>query len=118
MVIDAEGTTLFAFPTQRMKLLKGAFDNGDAEQMYQEFHHFPADGYDYELFPPADADLVSIGHAERIMYSSDKVIYSGDKKGDDHHYYHYFDDGKRPVFSYGDVYIITNLNIDGRGILN
>ncbi|MEL7832803.1 helicase-related protein [Fodinibius sp. Rm-B-1B1-1] len=118
MVIDAEGTTLFAFPTQRMKLLKGAFDNGDAEQMYQEFHHFPADGYDYELFPPADADLVSIGHAERIMYSSDKVIYSGDKKGDDHHYYHYFDDGKRPVFQYGDVYIITNLNIDGRGILN
>jgi len=118
MIIDAEGTTLFAFPTERMKLLKGAFDNGDAEQMYQEFHHFPADGYDYELFPPADADLVSIGHAERIMYSSDKVIYSGDQKGDDHHYYHYFDDGKRPVFQYGDVYIITNLNIDGRGILN
>jgi len=118
MVIDAEGTTLFAFPTQRMKLLKGAFDNGDAEQMYQEFHHFPADGYDYELFPPADADLVSIGHAERIMYDSDKVIYPGDEKGENHQYYHYFDDGKRPIFRYGDVYIITNLNIDGRGILN
>lgn len=118
MIIDAEGTTLFAFPTTRMKLIKGAYASDQAEQMYEEFHHFPADGYDYELFPPADADLVSIGHAERIMYSSDKVIYSGDQKGDDHHYYHYFDDGKRPVFQYGDVYIITNLNIDGRGILN
>ncbi|WP_441000431.1 helicase-related protein [Fodinibius sp. SL11] len=118
MIIDAEGTTLFAFPTTRMKLIKGAYTSGEAEQMYQEFHHFPADGYDYELFPPVDADFVSIGHAERIMYSSDKVIYSGDQKGDDHHYYHYFDDGKRPVFQYGDVYIITNLNIDGRGILN
>ena len=118
MIIDAEGTTLFAFPTTRMKLIKGAYASDQAEQMYEEFHHFPADGYDYELFPPAGAELVSIGHAERIMYSSDKVIYSGDQKGDDHHYYHYFDDGKRPVFSYGDVYIITNLNIDGRGILN
>ncbi|MGK7371304.1 MAG: hypothetical protein ACNS64_13925, partial [Candidatus Halalkalibacterium sp. M3_1C_030] len=83
-----------------------------------EFHHFPADGYDYELFPPGEAELVSIGHAERIMYGSDKVIYSGDKKGENHQYYHYFDDGKRPIFQYGDVYIITNLNIDGRGILN
>jgi len=118
MIIDAEGTTLFAFPTARMKLLNGAYASDQAEQMYEEFHHFPADGFDYELFPPADAELVSIGHAERIMYSSDKVIYSGDKKGDDHHYYHYFDDGKRPVFQYGDLYIITNLNIDGRGILN
>ncbi|MDR8389870.1 hypothetical protein NC796_01890 [Aliifodinibius sp. S!AR15-10] len=118
MIIDAEGTTLFAFPTTRMKLLKGAYASDQAEQMYEEFHHFPADGYDYELFPPAGGELVSIGHAERIMYSSDKVIYPGDQKGDDHHYYHYFDDGKRPVFSYGDIYIITNLNIDGRGILN
>ncbi|WP_445664387.1 helicase-related protein [Fodinibius sp. AD559] len=118
MIIDGEGTTLYAFPTARMKLIKGAYDSDQAEQMYEEFHHFPADGYDYELFPPADAELVAIGHAERIMYSSDKVIYPGDQKGDDHHYYHYFDDGKRPVFQYGDVYIITNLNIDGRGILN
>ncbi|PAU94241.1 hypothetical protein CK503_08490 [Aliifodinibius salipaludis] len=118
MIIDAEGTTLFAFPTQRMKLLKGAFDNGDAEQMYEEFHHFPPDEYDYELFPPSGAELTAVGHAERIMYDSDKVIYPGDEKGENHQYYHYFDDGKRPVFQYGDVYIITNLNIDGRGILN
>lgn len=118
MIIDAEGTTLFAFPTDRMKLIRGAYDSDQASQMFEEFHHFPADGYDYELFPPTEADLVSIGYAERIMYSSDKVIYTGDRKGDDHHYYHYFDDGKRPVFSYGDMYIITNLNIDGRGILN
>jgi N12 class adenine-specific DNA methylase/ppGpp synthetase/RelA/SpoT-type nucleotidyltranferase len=118
MIIDAEGTTLFAFPTTRMKLIKGAYASDQAEQMYQEFHHFPADGYDYELFPPGEAELVSIGHAERIMYGSDKVIYSGDKKGENHQYYHYFDGGKRPIFQYGDVYIITNLNIDGRGILN
>ncbi|WP_441001501.1 helicase-related protein [Fodinibius sp. SL11] len=118
MIIDGEGTTLFAFPTHRMKLLKGAFENDQAEQMYEEFHHFPADGYDYELFPPGEAELVSIGHAERIMYGSDKVIYPGDKKGENHQYYHYFDGGKRPIFQYGDVYIITNLNIDGRGILN
>ncbi|MDZ7692038.1 MAG: hypothetical protein U5K69_13060 [Balneolaceae bacterium] len=87
-------------------------------EMYEEFHHFPPDDYDYELFPPTGAELVSIGHAERIMYASDKVIYPGDEKGENHQYYHYFDDGKRPIFQYGDVYIITNLNIDGRGILN
>ncbi len=118
MIIDGEGTTLFGFPTHRMKLLKGAFDSDEAEQMYQEFHHFPADGYDFELFPPMGAELVSVGHAERIMYGSDKVIYPGDKKGENHQYYHYFDDGMRPIFQYGDVYIITSLNIDERGILN
>ncbi|TYP93544.1 Helicase conserved C-terminal domain-containing protein [Fodinibius salinus] len=118
MIIDGEGTTLFAFPTHRMKLLKSAVDSDEATRMYEEFHHFPPDEYDYELFPPADAELVSVGHADRIMYASDKVIYPGDEKGENHQYYHYFDDGKRPIFQYGDVYIITNLNIDGRGILN
>jgi septal ring factor EnvC (AmiA/AmiB activator) len=118
MIIDGEGTTLFAFPTNRMKLLKAVFDNDEATRMYEEFHHFPPDEYDYELFPPTGAELTAVGHAERIMYDSDKVIYPGDEKGENHQYYHYFDDGKRPIFRYGDVYIITNLNIDGRGILN
>jgi hypothetical protein len=118
MIIDGDGTTLFGFPTHRMKLLKGAVDSDEAARMYEEFHHFPPDDYDYELFPPTGAELVSVGHAERIMYASDKVIYPGDQKGENHQYYHYFDDGKRPIFKYGDVYIITSLNIDGRGILN
>jgi hypothetical protein len=118
MIIDAGGTMIFVFPTHRMKLVKGAFSSDPADQMFQEFHHFPADGYDYELFPPQGATLAEVGRAGRILYESDKVIYAGDQKGDEHSYYHYFDEGKRPVFSYGDLLVITNLNITGRGILN
>jgi hypothetical protein len=118
MIIDAEGTTIFVFPTHLMKLSKGAYDDDKAAEMFEEFHHFPADDYDYELFPPSGEKLLKAGHADRILYVSDKVIYANDEKGKDNHYFHYFDSGKRPVYTYGDVTIIANVNIDGRGILN
>ena len=118
MIIDAEGSTIFVFPTNLMKLAKGALDDKKAAEMFREFHHFPADEYDYELTPPSGQELLSAGHADRILYVSDKVIYADDQKGKDNHYFHYFDPGKRPVFTYGDVTIIANINIDGRGILN
>jgi hypothetical protein len=118
MIIDADGTTIFVFPTSLMKLSKGAMNSEKAAEMFEEFHHFPADDYDYELFPPSGEKLLSAGHADRILYVSDKVIYAEDEKGKDNHYFHYFDSGKRPVYKYGDVYIIANVNIDGRGILN
>ncbi|MDZ7660469.1 helicase-related protein [Fodinibius sp.] len=118
MIINAKGTSIFVFPTKLMRLSKSAFNNEQAAEMFEEFHHFPADDYDYELFPPAGEKLLSAGYADRIMYVSDKVIYADDEKGKANHYFHYFDAGKRPVFKYGDVYIIANVNIDGRGILN
>jgi len=118
MIIDAAGTTIFVFPTNLMKLTKGAINSEKAAGMFEEFHHFPADDYDYELFPPAGEKLLSAGHAERILYESDKVIYADDEKGKENQYFHYFDSGKRPVYKYGDVTIIANVNIDGRGILN
>jgi hypothetical protein len=118
MIMDADGTTIFVFPTHRMKLRKGAYDDPEAAEMFEEFHHFPADEVDYELFPPSGETLLNAGHADRILYVSDKVIYAGDEKGTDNHYFHYFDSGQRPVYTYGDVIIIANLNIDGRGILN
>jgi hypothetical protein len=118
MIIDADGTTIFVFPTALMKLSKGAYDDEKAAEMFEEFHHFPADELDYELFPPSGETLLNAGHADRILYVSDKVIYAGDEKGTDNHYFHYFDSGQRPVYTYGDVIIIANLNIDGRGILN
>jgi len=118
MIIDAKGTTIFVFPTSLMKLRKGALNDKKAAEMFRKFHHFPADDYDYELFPPSGQELLSAGHADRILYVSDKVIYADDEKGKDNHYFHYFDSGKRPVFKYGDVTIIANINIDGRGILN
>jgi N12 class adenine-specific DNA methylase/ppGpp synthetase/RelA/SpoT-type nucleotidyltranferase len=118
MIIDADGSTIFVFPTNLMKLSKGAMNSDKAAEMFQEFHHFPADEFDYELFPPSGEKLLSAGYADRILYVSDKVIYANDEKGKDNHYFHYFDSGKRPVYKYGDVTIIANVNIDGRGILN
>jgi hypothetical protein len=118
MIINAKGTTIYVFPTNLMRLSKGAYNDPKAAEMFEEFHHFPADDYDYELFPPAGEKLISAGYADRILYVSDKIIYADDEKGKDNHYFHYFDAGKRPVFKYGDVYIIANVNIDGRGILN
>jgi hypothetical protein len=118
MIINAKGTTIYVFPTNLMRLSKGAYNDPKAAEMFEEFHHFPADDYDYELFPPSGEKLISAGYADRIMYVSDKIIYADDEKGKDNHYFHYFDAGKRPVFKYGDVYIIANVNIDGRGILN
>ncbi len=118
MIINAKGTTIYVFPTSLMRLSKGAYNDPKAAEMFEEFHHFPADDYDYELFPPLGEKLISAGYADRIMYVSDKIIYADDEKGKDNHYFHYFDAGKRPVFKYGDVYIIANVNIDGRGILN
>jgi TolA-binding protein len=118
MIINAKGTTIFVFPTKLMRLSKSTFNTEEAAEMFEEFHHFPADDYDYELFPPSGEKMLSAGYADRIMYVSDKVIYADDEKGKANHYFHYFDAGKRPVFKYGDVYIIANVNIDGRGILN
>jgi hypothetical protein len=80
MIIDADGTTIFVFPTSLMKLSKGAMNSEKAAEMFEEFHHFPADDYDYELFPPSGEKLLSAGHADRILYVSDKVIYAEMKK--------------------------------------
>ncbi|MDZ7692039.1 MAG: hypothetical protein U5K69_13065 [Balneolaceae bacterium] len=42
MIIDGDGTTLFAFPTHRMKLLKGAVDSDEATRDVRGVSPFPA----------------------------------------------------------------------------
>ena len=85
--------------------------------MYEEFNHYGADNHDYLIDLP-EGRAMKIGYARRIYYSSDKILQPGDRKGKVHHYFHDFDKNKRPVYRLGDVLIIDNLKINGRGILN
>lgn len=111
MIIDAAGTTLFAFPHRHLRLVKGTFPKKTGGNILEDFSSEP---FDFELFPPFGGELLTAGHADNIIYRSDNVIYPGDNQKSDHKYYHCFTNGKKPVFKYRDIYIISNLNIPAR----
>lgn len=104
IIIDAEGTTLFAFPRRHMKLKKDKLPEQTQEYFFNSY------GRRLNIAPPGEA-LVTAGHVDSIIYISDNVMYPGDTKEREQLYHHFFDDGKKPVFKYGDGYIISNLKM-------
>lgn len=111
MISDAEGTNLFAFPHHHMKMEKDRQPKQTGREVYEEFAHSSVRVFNFTQFAPSRGVLVTAGHADSIIYISDNVIYPGDKKERDQLYHHCFDDGKKPVFKYGDGYIISNLKM-------
>jgi hypothetical protein len=118
---DPEGSLLLIVPGSRVEPTGVPEGVGEeAEEMHEEFTHYDADGESMVIdLPDSDPDGAEVvGHAEEIIYESDKVMREGDQKGELHTYVHEFDEGKRPVRQWEDVAVVDDVAVDGRGILN
>jgi predicted nucleic acid-binding Zn-ribbon protein len=118
---DPDGSLLLIVPDRRVQpahVPEGTAE--EAEKMHEEFTHYEADEESMVMdLPDLDPDEAPVvGHAEEIIYESDKVMREGDEKGELHTYVHEFDEGERPVRQWGEVAIVEDVAVDGRGILN
>jgi hypothetical protein len=87
-------------------------------EAFSEWHQMRPKGTGYRFEVP-DATPVHLGTAERIEYSSDKIVQPGDE-GQWHDYYHHFDEGAHPVVRLGSVLVVApggTLEINTRGKL-
>jgi len=118
---DPDGSLLLIVPDSRAQPASVPKGTGEeAEEMHEEFTHYDADGESMVIdLPDSDPDEAPVvGHADEIIYESDKVMREGDQKGDLHTYVHEFDEGERPVRQWEDVAVVDDVAVDGRGILN
>jgi len=118
---DPEGSLLLIVPDSRVEVVEVPEGTAaDAEEMHEEFTHYDADSESMVMdLPDSDPDDAPVvGHADEIIYESDKVMRPGDEKGEIHTYVHEFDEGERPVRQWQDVAIVDDVAVDGRGILN
>ncbi len=113
MLTDTDRNKLLLVPRERV-----VRENPSASDVYEMWHGFPPGGRRVRLEAPADKQMIPVGFAENIRYTSDKIIEAGDGRGHSHNYTHDFDAGKRVAYSWGDVIVIDNLKINERGILN
>jgi hypothetical protein len=96
-------------------------DNG-VESAFSDWHQFAPKGQGFKFEIP-DEEPIALGAAERIEYSSDKMV-RPDDEGEWHDYYHDFDAGAHPVVQVGEVIIIApsgslEINTQGKlGIVN
>lgn len=111
MIMDAAGSILFSFPHRYLRLVKRTFPKKSGRDVFEDFS---SDPFDFELFPPFGGELQTAGHADHIVYMSDNIIYPEDKQKSGHRYYHCFTNGKKPVFKFREIYIISNLDIPVR----
>jgi len=107
---------LVIVPQHRVKPCAPIGD-ADAVDAFETWHHFEADGRAFEISWPSGR-AKRIGTAKTIWYSSTKMIEPSDDGIKANRYYHHFDKDKRPVHMLGDVILVENLAINGRGILN
>jgi len=118
---DPEGSLLLIVPDSRVEVVEVPEGTAsDAEEMHEEFTHYDADSESMVMdLPDSDPDDAPVvGHADEIIYESDKVMRPGDEKGEIHTYVHEFDEGQRPVRQWDDVAVVDDVAVDGRGILN
>ena len=110
---------LYILPAEYVRPITRKVHSKKAAEVYQEWNGYDADGHDYQIdWPETKTKAISIGTAEKIYYESDKVMKAGDRKGKPHYYVHDFDKGRRPAAVLGHVLVISNVEIDARGILN
>lgn len=118
---DPEGSLLLIVPDSRVEVAEVPEGTAEeAEEMHEEFTHYDADSESMVMdLPDSNPDEAPVvGHADEIIYESDKVMRPGDEKGEVHTYVHEFDEGQRPVRQWGEVAVVDNVAVDGRGILN
>lgn len=110
---------LYLIPQNYLKPINGkAPDSQAAKKVFKEWHRFESDGKKFAVRFPEQRKATPVGTARNIVYSSDKKIEPGDKKGHPKLYKHTFDPGKRPVSLIDGILVISNIEIDERGILN
>lgn len=111
------GDKLYIIPKNRVKKVKNKVNDKKAVEAFEEFNNYNASDTDYKIDFPEEKSI-AVGTAQKIWYTSDKVIQEGDQKDKTNHYVHDFDAGKRPAVVKGDVLIIGNIEWDARGLLN
>ena len=119
MFASLKKNRLYILPKAYVKRVPGKVGSGKAESVYQEWNGYDTDGWDYQIdWPNKGSKAIPIGTASKIYYESDKIMKPGDRKGKPHYYVHDFDKGKRPASVFGHALVISNVEIDERGILN
>ncbi len=117
MFTDAMGQQLLIVPAEYVEEVTGAVDDDAAEAFYELWNGFEPNGTDYRITIPED-EMLPAGHAEWMLYESDKITRPGDAEGRMHYYRHEFDEGLRPAMTIGKALLVSNLRISRRGILN
>jgi len=124
---------LLIVPVEQVEQREDLVDDEQAEEAFEEWHHFEADDTDFRFELSGLEEAERTGTAKRIRYTSDKVMRASDAKGDEHDYYHDFED-RHAVYELpqddgiallvgatadGDtIHPHGTLEISGRGILN
>jgi N12 class adenine-specific DNA methylase/ppGpp synthetase/RelA/SpoT-type nucleotidyltranferase len=118
MLTNSGLNKLFLTPLSALDGFSKEIDDYKADEAFRIWNSYPPDETNYSLDWPDEAKAIPVGTAEQIIYLSDKIMQAGDHKGTEHTYRHEFDPGKRPAVKKGNMLIIANLKINGRGILN
>ena len=117
MLTNKKANKLFIVPFSELTEIDSSIQDKKAEEIYQMWHQFDPDDKDFAIqWPQEKARPVGVGHS--IYYVSDKALREYDGKGKMNMYHHDFDPGKRPASVKGNILIISNLDINERGILN
>lgn len=109
---------IFIVPFSELQEIYSHVKDKKAEEIYKMWHNFAPDQKDFVLRWPKDEPVKPVGTAHSIYYVSDKVLQEWDRKGKMNMYHHEFDPGKRPCTVKGKILIVSNLEINERGILN
>lgn len=118
MFVSKKKDRLYIVPKENVHPVKQKVKDSGADHVFDEWHHFGPDETDYAIDWPTEKRAVPVGTAGKIWYASDKMMSPGDQKGKTHHYVHDFDKHKRPASVLGHILVISNVKVDGRGILN
>ena len=118
MLTNKSKNKIFIVPFSLIRSFDGAINDKKAEEVFEEWNNYEADQKDMTVTWPDDEKALPVGTAKSIFYISDKVIRDSDKKGKINIYHHDFDEGKRPAVKKGNILIVSNLEINERGILN
>ena len=93
----------------------------EATAFYEKWAGHAGDGapdHDYRVTYDRSR-VVNAGHAETILYHSDKREREGDRAGLMHRYLHRFDPGQRPATMIGPMMLISAVEVDPEsGIMN
>ncbi|WP_409029443.1 helicase-related protein [Gracilimonas sediminicola] len=109
---------IFVVPFSQMKDLNEKVHDKQADEIFEEWHNYDADDKNYTIQWPVEQKNMPVGWAHDIYYVSDKILRDYDRKGKMNVYHHEFDEMRRPAFLKGKILIVSNLDIDERGILN
>jgi hypothetical protein len=118
LLTNKDKDKLFIAPFSEMKGVDKEVSDMSAEEVFEEWHNYAPDDNNFKINWPDKVEPKPVGTAHSIDYASDKILREWDQKGKLNIYRHEFDAGKRPAVVKGKILIISNVAINGHGILN